>query len=264
MDPYTTILIGIGIIILLMIANLFIMQGKKEPASATEIGQALKFPTTEEIITALKIPSTLEMQQALGASFIGEDGFSERIGAFTDLSREMTEATRKFNQMVATKSKRAAWGEWHLDEELKEAFPDVKIRSEVKELGNLKPDAHLRTPDGKILIVDSKFVYDTYDKIQDTPPSQVEGVKKLQTSFRNDVEKHVEKIRTDYVQPGKGTHEVAYMYIPSMGVYEYLIEHESATVRWAARRSMLTGLDWCTTVDVGGLASCKAQAGGCI
>ena len=32
----------------------------------------------------------------------------------------MTEATRKFNQMVATKSKRAKWGEWHLDEELKE------------------------------------------------------------------------------------------------------------------------------------------------
>ena len=26
----------------------------------------------------------------------------------------------------------------------------------------------------KILIVDSKFVYDTYDKIQDTPVSQVE------------------------------------------------------------------------------------------
>lgn len=233
------VLVGIVIIIILMFANMMILRDRKDPPTAIDIGQALTFPTTDDIVTALKIPSTLEMQQALGASFTGEGGFSERIGAFTELSRDMTEATRKFNQMVATKSRRAAWGEWHLDEELKEAFPDVKIRSEVKELGNLKPDAHLRTPDGKILIVDSKFVYDTYDKIQDTPVSQVETVKKLQTTFRSDVVKHVEKITLDYVQPGKGTHEVAYMYIPSMGVYEYLVEHESATVRWAASQGVV-------------------------
>ena len=44
---------------------------------------------------------------------------------------------------------------------------------------------------------------------------------------------------SDYVQPGKCTHEVAYMYIPSMGVYEYLVEHESATVRWAASQGVV-------------------------
>ena len=242
MDPYTTILIGIGIIILLMIYNLFVMQGQDDPPippTPGEIVQAMTIPTTTDISTALNIPTTADMTAALGASFSGEGGFSERIGAFTTLSLEMTEATKKFNQIVATKSKRAKWGEWHLDEELKDAFPDVKIRSEVKELGNLKPDAHLRTPDGKILIVDSKFVYDTYDKIQNTPATQIEGVKKLQTRFRDDVKDHVDKIKTDYVQPGKGTHEVAYMYIPSMAVYEYLIEHESGTVRWAASQGVV-------------------------
>ena len=233
------VLAGIVVIIILMFANLMMLRERKDPPTAIEIGQALKFPTTTDIAQALKIPNTEEMQTALGASFTGEGGFSERIGAFTDLSRDMTEATRKFNQMVATKSRRAAWGEWHLEEELRETFPNVSIRSEVKELGNLKPDAHIRTPDGKILIVDSKFVYDSYNKIQDTPVSQVETVKKLQTTFRNDVKNHVNKIKSDYVQPGKGTHEVAYMYIPSMGVYEYLIENESATVRWAASEGVV-------------------------
>ena len=227
-----------------MIYILFMMQGRDEsptlpPPTALEIGQALTFPTTSDIATALNIPTTAEMQTALGASFSGEGGFSERIGAFTTLSAEMAEATKKFNQMVATKSKRAKWGEWHLDEELKDAFPNVKIRKPVAEIGNLVPDAHFRTPDGKILIVDSKFVYDTYDKIQNTPATQIETVKKLQTTFRNDVKDHVDKIKTDYVQPGKGTHEVAYMYIPSMAVYEYLIEHESATVRWAASEGVV-------------------------
>ena len=100
----------------------------------------------------------------------------------------------------------------------------------------------MRTPDGKILIVDSKFLYDTYEKIQEAPETSGVGdvsIKKLQTTFRDDVKKHVNKIKTDYVQPGKGTHEVAYMYIPSMAVYEYLIEHESGIVRWAASQGVV-------------------------
>ena len=227
-----------------MIYNLFVMQGQDdppEPHTLMEISQAVQFPTTTDISTALKIPTTAEMQSALNAGFSGPDGFSEKIGAFTALSIEMTDATRKFNQMVATKSKRAAWGEWHLEEELKEAFPNVKIREYIKELGNT-PDAHLATPDGKILIVDSKFVYDTYADIQEAPETSGVGdvgIKKLRTTFRNDVRGHVNKIKTDYVQPGKGTHEVAYMYIPSMAVYEYLIEHESGTVRWAASQGVV-------------------------
>jgi len=232
------VLAGIVIVIILMFTNLMVLKGRKDPPTALEIGQALTFPTTPEIAQALKIPSTEDLKTALSAS-LEDKKISSKIGEFTALSSQMTEATTKFNQMVATKSRRAAWGEWHLEEELKETFPNVNIRSEVNELGNLKPDAHIRTPDGKILIVDSKFVYDSYDKIQETPASQVETVKKLQTIFRNDVKNHVSKIKSDYVQPGKGTHEVAYMYIPSMGVYEYLIEHESATVRWAASEGVV-------------------------
>jgi DNA anti-recombination protein RmuC len=214
------------------------LKDRGNPPTALEIGQALTFPTTTDIVTALNIPKTEDMKIALSAS-LEEKQISEKIGNFTTLSAQMTEATTKFNQMVATKSKRAAWGEWLLDEELKETFPNVQIRSEVKELGNLKPDAHIRTPDGKILIVDSKFVYDSYDKIQNTPSSQKETVKKLQTQFRTDVTNHVNKIKSDYVHPGKGTHEVAYMYIPSMAVYEYLVGYESATVRWAASQGVV-------------------------
>jgi DNA anti-recombination protein RmuC len=237
-DPYTAILIGIGIIILLMIANLFVMQGKKQPPTATEIGQALTFPTTPEIAGALNIPTTEQMKTALSAS-LEEKEISAKIGAFSTSAANMEEATRKFNQMVATKSKRAGWGEWHLDQELKEAFPSVKLRQEVKELGSLKPDAHMRTPDGKVLIVDSKFVYDTYNTYIETPETQVKKRENLLTTFRGDIKKHVLKIKDDYVQPGKGTHEFAFMYIPSTGVYEFLIDKESEIVRWAATQGVV-------------------------
>jgi DNA recombination protein RmuC len=235
MDSTTLAIIsGIGILILLMIANI-LMQYKR----GIEMQNMKVDPAA--IAGHVKVPTTADMVGALSGALTGA-GISEKIGAFTNAAAQMTDATVKFNQMVATKSKRAEWGEWHLEEELKETFPNVKIRQEVKELGNLKPDAHIRTPDGKILIVDSKFVYDTYAKIQEAPDTSGVGdvgIKKLQTKFRGDVKNHVNKIRTDYVQPGKGTHEVAYMYIPSMAVYEYLIEHESATVRWAASKGVV-------------------------
>jgi DNA recombination protein RmuC len=178
------------------------------------------------------------MKTALSAS-LEEKKIAAQIGAFSTSAANMEEATRKFNQMVATKSKRAGWGEWHLDQELSEAFHNVKIRQEVKELGGLKPDAHIRTPDGKILIVDSKFIYDTYDKFLDTPETKIKDRDGLLTTFRGDVKKHVLKIKDDYVQPGKGTHEFAFMYIPSTGVYEFLIEKESKTVRWAASQGVV-------------------------
>jgi DNA recombination protein RmuC len=232
------IIVALAIIIGLLIANLLMLNSRSSPPTATEIGQALTFPTTTDIATALAIPTPETITKALGAS-LNEQKISEKIGAFTELSRSMEDTTKKFNQMVSTKSKRAGWGEWHLDLELKEAFPGVKIRQEVKELGNLKPDAHMRTPDGKILIVDSKFVYDTYNKILETPETQVKTVEKLLTTFRGDIETHVNKIKTDYVQPGKGTHEFAFMFIPSEGVYHFLIENESKTVRWAATQGVV-------------------------
>jgi len=217
----------ITITIFLMLSNLYLINRlpQNEPLNFEQTQNAIKVLTVPEITTALN--ASLENQQ-----------ISEKIGTFTDLSRRMAEATSKFNDVVASKSKRAAWGEWHLEQELKEAFPEIKIRKEVKELGNV-PDAHMRTPDGRILIIDSKFVYDTYNKILETPETQIATKKKLQTTFRNDVEKHVTKIRNDYVQPGKGTHESAYMFIPSMAVYEFLIDNESRTVRWAASQGVV-------------------------
>ena len=232
------ILLGLAIIIGLLIANLLMLNSRASPPTAIEIGQALSFPTTPEIAQALNIPTTESITMALGAS-LNQQEISQKIGAFTELSRNMEDTTKKFHQMTISKSKRAGWGEWYLDQELKEAFPGVKIRQEVKELGNLKPDAHMRTPDGKILVVDSKFVYDTYNTYLETPETKVVAREKLLTTFRGNIEKHVNKIKDDYVQPGKGTHEFAFMFIPSEGVYHFLIEHESKTVRWAATQGVV-------------------------
>ena len=121
---------GIVIIIIPMFVNLIILNGKKDACPPYRLGNWSGFEQelSPRLPASLNIPTTEDMRTALGASFTGEGFFLERIGAFTTLSSEMTEATKKFNQMVATKSKRKLrWGEWHLDEELRESFLMSKL-----------------------------------------------------------------------------------------------------------------------------------------
>ena len=44
----------------------------------------------------------------------------------------------------------------------------------------------------------------------------------------------LKKIKNDYVQPGKGMHRVAYMYIPSNSVYDVLIWNFDVLMRKSA------------------------------
>ena len=230
------IIIGLLIITIILISfSLYLNHQRGLQISDLPQTEPLSFEDTQN---AIKILTNEDVTNALNAS-LTKQGISEKIGAFTELSEDMEEAIKQFNQMVASKSQRAGWGEWQLDEELSAAFPEVKIRKKVKELGNLIPDAHIRTPDGKILIVDSKFVYSTYEQILNTPETRTATIEGLRKTFRNDVETHVTKIKNDYVQPGKGTHEFAFMYIPSTAVYEFLVDKEPGLVRRAASQGVV-------------------------
>jgi len=237
------IIIGLLIITIILISfSLYLNHQRGLQISELPQDKPLNFEETQNALKVLtneiKVLTGKDVTQALNAS-LTEQKISEKIGSFTQLSGKMEEAINQFNQMVIKRSKRASWGEWQLSEELSAAFPEVKIRKKIKELGGLIPDAHLRTPDGKILIIDSKFVYDTYEIILNTPETQVETIKNLQKRFSDDVDKHVTKIRDDYVQPGKGTHEFAFMYIPSTAVYEFLVDKEPALIRKAASQGVV-------------------------
>jgi DNA anti-recombination protein RmuC len=155
---------------------------------------------------------TESIGMALNASLV-QQGIAEEIRAFGHASEELRTVANEFNRNMLKKSERASWGEWALEENLKEVFAGVEVRKVVPEIGKT-PDAHLRL-DGRVLCIDSKFVLDTYNKYYETPESQKVNREKLLKTFEKDVTIHVDKIKDDYVQPGKGTHRVAYMFIPS-------------------------------------------------
>jgi len=204
---------------------------KNQTIDIHHLSTALNIPSITDIKTALDIPNTESIEVALNAS-LTKQGIAEKIGAFGNASDELKSVANEFNRNMLKKSERANWGEWALEENLKEVFAGVEVRKSVPEIGKT-PDAHLRL-DGRVLCIDSKFVLDTYKKFYETPESQKVTRDKHLKTFENDVLKHIEKIRDDYVQPGKGTHHVAYMFIPSNSVYDFLISNFDSLMRRAA------------------------------
>ena len=233
----STVLLGLVLVGLLVNIWMQSKQASKEPPlDINLLTAALNIPSITDIKTALDIPTTETIAVALNST-LSEQGIAEKIGSFSTASAELKEVADAFNRNMLQKSYRAAWGEWAMGEELKETFPELKLREQVPELGK-NPDAHLRVG-GKILCIDSKFVFDAYDKYMATPETQVKGREKLLKTFEKDVESHVSKIKGDYVHPGKGTHLVAYMYIPSTSVYDFLITQLPHLMRTAASEGVI-------------------------
>ena len=229
----------LGLIALGVFLNLFyqyVNAQKNQPIDINNLSNTLNIPSVTDIKTALDIPNTASIEVALNAS-LAKQKIAEKIGAFGEASNELKSVANEFNRNMLKKSERAKWGEEALQDELKEIFAGVEVRKNVPEIGKT-PDVHIRL-DGRVLCIDSKFVLDTYKKFYETPESQEKTREKYLKTFEKDVLNHVEKIKNDYVQPGKGTHRVAYMYIPSNSVYDFLISNFDSLMRTAAAEGVI-------------------------
>jgi DNA recombination protein RmuC len=237
LETNVTLLVVVGLLVLVSIIMQYLLLRNGNNLEVNDIVQALNIPSLAEMKTTLDIPNTDSIEVALSAS-LQKQGIAGTIGEFSSASTELRSVANQLNQNMMKKSTRAAWGEWILEENLKEVFNDVKIRESVNEIGGKIPDAHIRV-DGKILCIDSKFVYDNYEKYMQTPESQVKNRESHLETFRKDVKKHVEKIRTDYVQPGRGTYEIAFMFVPSNSVYDFIITDCDEVMRSAAGQGVI-------------------------
>jgi len=236
-ETVTIVLLGsliIGVFLNLILQ--FMASQNNKDLDIAQLSSALSIPTVADIKTALEIPNAATIEVALSAS-LEKKGIAAQIGEFGSASKELKSVANDFNRMMLKKSARASWGEWAMEEELKEIFSSVQIRKSVPEIGKT-PDAHVRI-DGKILCIDSKFVLDSFEKYDNTPETQKKTREDLMKKFEKDVKNHIDKIKQDYVQPGKGTHPVAYMFIPSNSVYDFLIVNCEALIRDGASAGVI-------------------------
>ncbi len=164
-----------------------------------------------------------------------ESGLNDKVGELSTHAKEIKETHKSIEQMLRVPKERAALGEIALETILSDQLPPemLGIRKEI--FDGKSPDAHIRSTVG-IICIDSKFVLDNYRKMVESDDlQQKESFKK---QFLKDLRGHLDKIKNDYVCPEKGTADFAFAYIPSEGVYWFLVNEAFDVLRDYAKNGV--------------------------
>jgi DNA recombination protein RmuC len=149
-----------------------------------------------------------------------ENKITEKFGEINIHAKEIKELHRSIEQMLAIPQSRGELGEIALEKILEDQLPPnmYGIRKEI--LKGKKPDAFIYSTVG-IICIDSKFPLTNYVKMMETKDdSEKEEFKK---AFLNDLKLHLNKVASDYVKPQEGTAEFSFVFIPSEGVYWFIL-----------------------------------------
>ena len=157
------------------------------------------------------------------------------MGALQVYAEDIRKSHLSLEQMLRIPKERASFGETSLEIILADQLPQDMYSIRKKCLDGKIPDAHIKSPDG-IICIDSKFPLDNYIKmLNEEDPRQQENFRKY---FLNDIRNHIEKIAQDYVCPHKGSAQFAVAYIPSEGVYYFLITEAGEILREYIKRGV--------------------------
>jgi len=157
--------------------------------------------------------------------------FSEDIGTIRKSADNVEASVATIQEIFMGKQSAAGWSEMELERSLKDSFRNVMIRKKVAKLDTI-PDAHLVLSDGRILCIDSKFPVSSFKAV-------LKGDAGSQKSFVSAIKGHIDKVEKSYIQPNQGTSEIAYLYIASEGIYNYMASEESDLLRDAADRRVV-------------------------
>jgi len=159
----------------------------------------------------------------------------EKIGTLTVHAQDIRNCHRSIEQMLRVPTERAALGEISLETILSDQLPPDMFGIRKMILDGKIPDAHIRSTVG-LICIDSKFPLENYRRMMEVEDSrEKEG---FQSDFRKDVRNHLNKIAEDYICPGEGSADFAFAYIPSEGVYYFLVNREFEMLRDFTKRGV--------------------------
>ena len=157
-----------------------------------------------------------------------ESGLSDKVGELATHAKEIKETHKSIEQMLRVPAERGAFGEIALETILSDQLPPDMFGIREKVLEGKTPDAYIKSTVG-IICIDSKFPLENYRKIMESDDPQEK--EKFKRQFLRDVKGHLNKIASDYVCPEKGSADFAFAFIPSEGVYWFLINEYFGLLR---------------------------------
>lgn len=172
----------------------------------------------------------------LAVSRVWKDSrLEEKLGELTSHARDIRNSHTSIEQMLRVPKERASLGEIGLEVILADQLPPDMFGIRSRVFDGKVPDASINSSVG-LICIDSKFPLDNYIKIQESNGSS-DGAA-VKTQFMRDVRGHLDKVATDYVCPEKGSAAFAFAYIPSEGVYYFLVCEAYPMLREYARKGV--------------------------
>ena len=130
--------------------------------------------------------------------------------------------------LLSTAQTRGSLGEKYLEELLKDHLGPPgeagkggwvwqrQYQFKSIEAKNLKADIVIKSPNTKMLVIDSKFPMDNFIKYRDSDDENKDAFRKV---FIQDLKKHIDKV-SEYIRPQEGTYDNAVMFLPTKGLFE--------------------------------------------
>lgn len=233
------ILIILGFIVFLGLNGLvlyFISRRIQESAAPKEDGKGL-----ELLLQQMNELSRVVDTKITESNKMMNDSVRSQFGESAKLIREVTEGLTKLDEtnrqvvsfadqlhsledILKNPKQRGILGEYYLETLLKNCMPPGSYEMQY-ELGTddegsrLIPDAVVFVKE-KIIPIDSKFSLENYNRlVEEKDPTEKARLEKL---FVSDLKMRIQET-SKYIQPGKGTMEFAFMFIPHEAIYYDLI-----------------------------------------
>src|SRR5688572_1220559 len=157
---------------------------------------------------------------------------TERLARLDEVTRDVRrvgESIGGLEQILASPKLRGGLGEWTLESLLYEVLPHAHVlRPQRLPMRGVIVDVAVRTGDGRVLAIDSKFPLDAFRRILAAEASG-EDPARFQAEFSRAVRDRVDEISSKYISPEDGTLDFALMYIPSESIYYEIAVRDRGT-----------------------------------
>jgi DNA recombination protein RmuC len=209
----------------------------RKPQANTDSTLLLKAEMTEinKSMAALKDGVQQQLTDQLGTSNKQMQAqFTASAKIIADVTQKLTELD-KTNQSVGNVAnelktlqnvlqnpkQRGVLGEYYLEQILKNMLPPGTFQLQYKMGLGMTVDAVVFLED-KILPIDSKFSLENYNRLVEAKSEERPA---LERAFKEDLKRRIDET-SKYINPGKGTLDQAFMFIPSEAIYYDLLANK--------------------------------------
>lgn len=246
-----TILIGIVIVLLLVVAGFLFMVWQRVSGSKDVVGDQSLIMLQQQMQDLKRVldervgSMTTEMRESMtsqlnASQHLIRDTNATMVKHLTDVTKGVAEANEASKQVftiaeqlqnlekvLKNQKQRGNLGEMALELVLSNILPPSAYKLQYQFPGGDIVDAIVMTKEG-FIPVDAKFSLDNYTRVSmEDDPARKEVLEK---DFKNDLKKRIDET-AKYIRPQDGTLPFAFMFIPAEGIYYDLLINEVGTVK---------------------------------